>query len=155
MVGFPGETDEDFADTVSLIESLPFTYLHVFSYSKRQGTPAADMNDAIPSQEAGRRSALLREIGRRRSLSFRRSLAGEVVNVLVEGGAGRSREAASGLAGNYVRVEVGAAVNLANQIVPVRILGAEDGRTWGEIANGPSSRSSSASTSRDIGTGPA
>jgi threonylcarbamoyladenosine tRNA methylthiotransferase MtaB len=133
MVGFPGETDEDFADTMALIESLPFTYLHVFTYSRRRGTPAASMPGVVPAEEAGRRSAVLRELGKRRSLGFRQGLVGEVVNVLLEGGRGRSRGAVSGLAGNYVRVQVGGGSELVNRIVPVSIRGADETRTWGRI----------------------
>lgn len=133
MVGFPGETDEDFSDTVSLIESLPFTYLHVFTYSRRKGTPAASMADIVPAEEAGRRSAALRELGRRRSLRFRQGLVGKVMDVLIESGRGRNRGTLSGLAGNYVRVQVEGGSELANRIVPVRIRGADEKRTWGRV----------------------
>ena len=49
MVGFPGETDDDFEQTRALIESLPFTYLHVFTYSSRPGTPSAAMPSQVPA----------------------------------------------------------------------------------------------------------
>lgn len=130
MVGFPGESDEDFADTVSLLAELPFTYLHVFSFSPRRGTPAASMDGLVPPAEKKRRSRELRELGREKSLAFRRGLAGATVEVLVEETDGR-RGIVSGLAGNYVRVEFEGAVSLYNRLVQVRVDGADEGRTWG------------------------
>ena len=62
MVGFPGETDEEFEQTRAFIERLPFTYLHVFTYSSRPGTPSAEMPDQVPVQVARERNRVLREL---------------------------------------------------------------------------------------------
>ncbi len=62
MVGFPGETEADFEQTRSLIERLPFTYLHVFTYSSRPGTPSAEMPDQVPVQVARERNRVLRDL---------------------------------------------------------------------------------------------
>ena len=62
MVGFPGETDDDFEQTRAFIERLPFTYLHVFTYSSRPGTPSAAMPDQVPVQVARERNRILREL---------------------------------------------------------------------------------------------
>ena len=62
MVGFPGETDDDFEQTRAFIEALPFTYLHVFTYSSRPGTPSAEMPDQVPVQIARERNRMLREL---------------------------------------------------------------------------------------------
>jgi threonylcarbamoyladenosine tRNA methylthiotransferase MtaB len=136
MVGFPGETEEEFADTVSLIESLPFTYLHVFCYSQRRGTRAAGMPGRVPDGEAKSRSGELRELGKRLSLEFRRRLEGEVLDVLVEGGSGLPEGHVSGLASNYVRVRTTGDDRLCNRMVAIRIRGADDSSTWGEIEPG-------------------
>jgi threonylcarbamoyladenosine tRNA methylthiotransferase MtaB len=136
MVGFPGETDEDFADTFSLIESLPFTYLHVFTFSPRRGTSAASLPGRVPGEEARRRSRALRELGKRKSLTFRRSLEGVVLDVLIEGRAKLPRGRVGGLASNYVRVEMPGDEDLSNRIAGVRIREADGQITRGEIVPG-------------------
>lgn len=115
MVGFPGETEEDFERTVSLIEGLPFTYLHVFSYSPRPGTRAAALGAPVPPGERKRRSSRLRAIGRRKSLEFRGRLVGTRLEVLVEKPDGRG--ALSGLTSNYVRVRAYGPAALRNRFV--------------------------------------
>ena len=62
MVGFPGETDDDFEQTRAFIDHLPFTYLHVFTYSSRPGTPSAAMAEQVPVQIARERNRVLREL---------------------------------------------------------------------------------------------
>jgi len=79
IVGFPGESEAEFAETRRLLEELPFTYCHVFPFSARPGTPAARMPDVPSPQTVKSRSALLREISRRKSLHFRKSLVGRPV----------------------------------------------------------------------------
>jgi threonylcarbamoyladenosine tRNA methylthiotransferase MtaB len=81
MVGFPGESEADFAETRRLIEDLPFTYLHVFTYSSRPGTSAA-MRDQIPVHIARERNRVLREIAAEKKLSFMRSLVGQTVEAI-------------------------------------------------------------------------
>lgn len=128
MVGFPGETDADFEDTVALIEELPFTYLHVFSFSPRAGTPAAAMTEVVPGVEKKRRSRVLRELGRAKSLAFRRGLLGERLEVLVEE---RRGGRLTGLSSNYVRVEIEGGNQLKNRFVEVVVEGAEEATTRG------------------------
>src|SRR5205085_6389369 len=69
MVGFPGETDADFEETQRVIEKLPFTYLHVFTYSARPGTPAADMSKQVPVHVARERNRVLRELASEKKLA--------------------------------------------------------------------------------------
>jgi len=76
IVGFPGETDAEFETTYRFIESSPLSYLHVFSYSPRPGTPAAAREDRLPPGAVKERSARLRRLGRDLSLRFRRSFLG-------------------------------------------------------------------------------
>jgi threonylcarbamoyladenosine tRNA methylthiotransferase MtaB len=76
MVGFPGETDADFEQTRSLIERLPFTYLHVFTYSSRPGTPSARMPEQVPVPLAHERNRVLRELAARKKNQFMQSFLG-------------------------------------------------------------------------------
>jgi threonylcarbamoyladenosine tRNA methylthiotransferase MtaB len=76
MVGFPGETDQDFGETHRMVEELPFTYLHVFPYSPRPGTRAAAMGDQVSVEVAQERSRTLRQLGGKKKMAFMRSLMG-------------------------------------------------------------------------------
>jgi len=129
MVGFPGETASDFADTVSLVERLPFTYLHVFSFSPRAGTAAATMPDQVDGLEKKRRSETLRALGQQKSLAFRKSLVGKELDVLVldQGDGGNDRLTA--LASEYVSVVFEGPRSLANRFVAVRVTGADEKTT--------------------------
>ena len=101
MVGFPGEDDRAFRNTCDLIEALPITYLHVFSYSPRPGTPAAVMDGQVKPEVKKERSRILRKLGREKSTHFRRSLLGHRLRVLVL--ETRARGGQIGLSGNYVK----------------------------------------------------
>ena len=102
IVGFPGEGDVEFEDTRALVEALPFTYLHVFPYSARDGTVAVSLPGAVPGDIAAARSRELRELALRKGESYRKRRTGESVDVVVEG----MEVASSGLTGDYLRVEV-------------------------------------------------
>jgi threonylcarbamoyladenosine tRNA methylthiotransferase MtaB len=82
MVGFPGETDSEFAETRQMIEELPFTYLHVFTYSPRPGTPAAKDPEQVPVALAKKRNGILRELAAQKKVSFMRSLVGKKVRAI-------------------------------------------------------------------------
>ena len=82
MVGFPGETDEDFEQTRALIERLPFTYLHVFTYSSRPGTPSAEMPEQVPVQRARQRNRILRELAVCKKRSFQEQFLGATLRAL-------------------------------------------------------------------------
>lgn len=82
MVGFPGETDADFEETRALIAELPFTYLHVFTYSARPGTPAASMPSHVPGPVARERNRILRELIQEKKLAFQRSFVGKTVSTI-------------------------------------------------------------------------
>jgi threonylcarbamoyladenosine tRNA methylthiotransferase MtaB len=82
MVGFPGETDADFDATRRMVEDLPLTYLHVFTYSARPGTPAAAMAKQVPVQVARERNRLLRELAAEKKLKFMRGLIGREIEAL-------------------------------------------------------------------------
>jgi len=82
MVGFPGETDAEFEETRRMIEELPFTYLHVFTFSARPGTPAAKMKNQVPVQVARERNRILRELAGEKKAAFMRSFVGREVEAI-------------------------------------------------------------------------
>ncbi len=86
MTGFPGETDAEFEDSRAFIDSLPFTYLHVFTYSERPGTPAAE-REHVPAAVRKHRTQVLRELAARKNREFRHSMIGRTLSVVtLEGG---------------------------------------------------------------------
>ena len=106
MVGFPGETESEFAEARRMIENLPFTYLHVFTYSPRPGTPAAEMPSQIPVHLARERNRILREMASEKKLAFMRSFVGRsleaiTLNVVGYDDAGEFTEA---LTDNYLKL---------------------------------------------------
>ncbi len=88
IVGFPGESEEDFRDTVDLLEALPVAYLHVFPFSPRKGTRAYTMAGRVPEAEVGRRARILRELSARKREAFWKSQRGRILPALAEGGDG-------------------------------------------------------------------
>ena len=82
MVGFPGESDEEFEQTRAFIEQLPFTYLHVFTYSSRPGTPSAEMPNQVPVQVARERNRVLRELIAGKKRAFMESFVGREVQAI-------------------------------------------------------------------------
>jgi threonylcarbamoyladenosine tRNA methylthiotransferase MtaB len=86
MVGFPGESDAEFEETRRIIEDLPFTYLHVFTYSARPGTPAADMPHQVPLRVARERNRILRELGEQKKLAFMQGFLGKTVEAITLAG---------------------------------------------------------------------
>jgi threonylcarbamoyladenosine tRNA methylthiotransferase MtaB len=101
ITGFPGETDADHADTVALVDELPFTYLHVFPFSPRDGTVAADLQREmpVPQRVAGERSRELRERVASKGRAYQLARAGSVAVVVVEDGG-------NALTGDYLRVRM-------------------------------------------------
>ncbi len=120
MVGFPGETAERFARTIALIQELPLTYLHVFSFSARPKTDAAQMAEQIPPEEKKRRMWAMRALGREKARMFRESLIGTVQQVLIERHRSGASARMSGLTDNYVRVFVEGEASVGH-VIPVAI----------------------------------
>jgi threonylcarbamoyladenosine tRNA methylthiotransferase MtaB len=105
IVGFPGETETEFAETRRLVEDMSFAALHVFPFSPRPGTPAAGLRPAVPERTRHQRARELRVLGRLFSSAYARSWIGRDVEVLLEGG---ENLRAWGVSGNYLKVEVSA-----------------------------------------------
>ena len=120
IVGFPGETDEQFHNTMQLVEDLPFTYLHVFSYSPRSGTRAARFADRVFPPEIKSRSELLRALGRAKKQNFLSSLVEKKLRVLWE--EKQQGKWMFGFADNYARVRTEADEKLMNTISQVEIV---------------------------------
>ena len=121
IAGFPGETEEDHATTLAFIEALPFTYLHVFSYSKRPGTKAASLSNEVPGAVIKRRARELRALGEKKASAFRRSQIGRTLRVLtLRRDEHADSKSTPSLSTNYLRVRVGDTWT-ANQWLNVRI----------------------------------
>jgi threonylcarbamoyladenosine tRNA methylthiotransferase MtaB len=135
MAGFPGETDSEFAETRRLIEDLPFTYLHVFTFSARPGTPAATMRNQVPVNVARDRNKILRDLASEKKLAFMRSFIGQnldaiTLNVTSKDSAGPYTEA---LTDNYLKLKLRGR-HAPNQWLRPRILDVVDGQLLGAAA---------------------
>jgi threonylcarbamoyladenosine tRNA methylthiotransferase MtaB len=100
MVGFPGETDAEFETTRRLIDDLPFTYLHVFTYSARPGTPAAAMPNQVPVHVARERNRVLRDLADDKKRAFMRSFVGKPLEAITLRTCGAGTHAREGSATN-------------------------------------------------------
>ncbi len=119
IVGFPGETEEDFADTQRFLEGLDLSYLHVFSYSKRENTLAARSPGAIPEKVKKERSEILHRLSEEKKKHFYRSNKGGTANVLFE--SDNSNGFMHGFTENYIRVKTKFNPRLINQVVKTRL----------------------------------
>ncbi len=117
MVGFPGETDAEFEESRRFIEGLPFTYLHVFTYSERPGTPAANDPGSVPIPVRKERNRILRELATAKNLAFRERMVGRTLSAVTLHGTGGSPQVA--LSENYIKIEL-AFARAPNDIVDVR-----------------------------------
>lgn len=131
IVGFPGETDVDFADSLRFIEKLNFARLHVFPYSEREGTPAVRLPDPVGKSVRVERAAAMRALGQRLSAAYRRRFTGQTLDVLWErrDKTGRWR----GLTDNYLAVVTASACDLYNRITRTRIDGTDGTRLTGVV----------------------
>lgn len=122
MVGFPTETEEDQGETRDLIRCSPLTYLHVFPFSQRPGTAAAQLKDAIPKEASNRRSLELRDLAAQKNRCFRKAQVGKLLSVItLETESHRSITRA--LSSNYIRVEVAGDALQSNHLMEVQVTG--------------------------------
>ena len=119
IAGFPGESDADHGETLGLVEELPFSYLHVFPYSPREGTAATALDRPVPQRVAGERARELRELSADKGHAYRQARVGGAADVVVEG------DGTVGLTGDYLRVEVSAG---AGEGTAARFVGTLQGR---------------------------
>ena len=133
MAGFPGESDEAFENSYRLIEDLPITYLHVFPFSPRKGTPAAAFKPRVPERIAKERCRRLRHLGEEKRAAFHRAQMGQMLSVLIESEADKNG-VAHGLSDNYVPVDLPEASVKANTLVNIRVMEiSADGKVIGRI----------------------
>ncbi len=125
LAGFPGEDEQHFIRTQSFLEKINFTYLHVFPYSKRPGTPAADFTNQVPKSVKEERVAFLRKLGTKKKTIFYRENLGEIRPVLVE----KKRDEngrIKGFTDNYIPVSFHGEDRIQGTIVDVRIENVND-----------------------------
>jgi threonylcarbamoyladenosine tRNA methylthiotransferase MtaB len=134
IVGFPGETDADFEETMALVEALPLTYLHVFPYSGRTGTEAGRLDGQLPAPVVTDRGRRLRALGRAKNLTFRRGLVGRAEDALVLETRDRASGRLVGLTGNYVEVQFEGPERLRGTMTRLRLTAATPAATVGELA---------------------
>lgn len=132
MVGFPGETETAFRNTLAVATDLPFSYLHVFPYSPRPGTAAMRMSPRVPPAMVKTRTGLLRNLDRAKRLAFHNKQIGKTVSVLFESAEHDSYRI--GTTPNFTRVAVTDSADLQNRIMPVTITAATDRCAFGHIA---------------------
>ena len=134
IAGFPGETEDDHAATLAFIEALPFTYLHVFSYSKRPGTKAASISNHVAGAVIKRRARELRALGERKAVAFRLSQIGRSLRVLtLHPSEGRAGSRTPALSSNYLPIMVDG-VFPANQWLDVKPSGWEGNCLIGHVS---------------------
>jgi threonylcarbamoyladenosine tRNA methylthiotransferase MtaB len=119
IVGFPGETDEDFQQTCDVAESVGFSKIHVFSYSRRRGTRAAEMPDQVPQPAKHQRRRQLLDLEQRLRGRYLERLCGRRLQVLVEGVLPGAGGRVLGTACRYLPVELPGDESLVGQFVPV------------------------------------
>ena len=119
IVGFPGETDEDFMDTFRFLEALPLSYMHVFTYSQRENTRAANLLNPVEGKIKKERSDLLHQLSVRKKELFYDLNKGRLVNVLFE--SSDTNGFMHGFSENYIRVKTSFNPDHINDIIPVSL----------------------------------
>jgi threonylcarbamoyladenosine tRNA methylthiotransferase MtaB len=131
--GFPGEDDRAFENTCDLISRLPLAYLHVFPFSKREGTSAARFPDQIPEKVIKARSLALRELGAKKRADFYRAFLGKNLKVLIESRRDRESGLLKGFSRNYIPVFTAGADALINREIDLEVTEVRGGRVFGRI----------------------
>ncbi|RLD21997.1 MAG: tRNA (N(6)-L-threonylcarbamoyladenosine(37)-C(2))-methylthiotransferase MtaB [Bacteroidetes bacterium] len=117
IVGFPGETDEDFLESFDFISNLDVSYLHVFTYSERPNTPAVGMTDIVPMEVRRKRNSLLRNLSKKKRLAFYHQHEGEARSVLIENS--KLPGQLQGFTDNYIKVVLAEGTYTRNQLATV------------------------------------
>ncbi len=132
IVGFPGETEEEFNKTCDFLKKIKFYKMHIFKYSIRKGTVAEKMPNQVDGKLKEERSKILIELSNKNEEEYNQELIGKVVNVLFEE---RKKEYFEGHTKNYIMVKVKTTENLQNEIKKVKIVRTENLETYGKIIN--------------------
>lgn len=124
IVGFPGETEEDFMETYHFLNELPVSYLHVFTYSERANTPAAEMEGVVPQKVRSKRSKMLRILSEKKKRKFYEENIGTTATVLFEEDVENGKM--HGFTENYIRVTASYDPLLINELKEVKLSGLND-----------------------------
>jgi len=135
IVGFPGETATDFAETLDYVKEIGFNRLHVFSYSPRPGTAAAQFPDQVPGPAKKERTRRMIALGKKLSLQFHQKYVGQSLNVLWETAVGADNGGLrwAGYTDNYIRVTAHGPADLFNRVTPVEIEEAREDGVYGRV----------------------
>ncbi len=134
IIGFPGETEEDFKDTFTFLSDLPLSYLHVFTFSERPDTVAASLPGKVSHAEKERRSRILSELSSEKQEDFKRKNIGTITDVLFE--RTRTDGYATGFSSNYIRVQYPWNARLAGTVRKVKLKAiSESGRMSSELTD--------------------
>lgn len=125
IVGFPGETRQEFLDTCNLLDSLPFSYLHVFPFSARPRTDAGRMHDRVPADSMKQRLDMIREIGRKKKNTYLQKQLEKILDVIMEEKTDAG-DYAMGTSGNYLKVKMPVVNAKSGSLVCAKITGVED-----------------------------
>ena len=134
MVGFPGETEADFRESLDFVQAMEFARVHVFPYSRRPGTSAASLPEQVPSPVKADWAKAMRFVSADAEQAFRQQFVGRTMGVLWE--SSRQNESGwvwSGLTGNYLRVWASSAQDLSNRALPTRLAGLARGGLEGRV----------------------
>ncbi len=137
IVGFPGESDEQFESSLAYFASLPLTYFHVFPFSERRGTAAASLPGPVPTVVKKLRAQRMRQLGARKKEQFCRSFLGRSMSVLVEDKIDQNSGGRRGFTRNYLPIILSGKTHRVNQEVDVQIDGFAAGSLTGTVVEQP------------------
>lgn len=135
IVGFPGETEEHFQETLSLVEEVGYDFAYTFMYSPREGTPAAEMADSVPEEVKKDRLHRLMEVQNKISREKNLALEGKVLQVLIEGESKTNSEVLAGRTRTGKLVHIKGDHSLIGELVDVKITEAKTWTLWGDIVS--------------------
>ncbi|MCG9126814.1 tRNA (N(6)-L-threonylcarbamoyladenosine(37)-C(2))-methylthiotransferase MtaB [Candidatus Poribacteria bacterium] len=134
MVGFPGETDTEFKDSLQYVKDIGFSQLHVFRYSPRKGTPAATYPDQVTPSVSVERSKEMIALGEDLSRSFRQKMIGKLKEVLIEDSREGENNQLAGFTDNYIRVLINGPDNAVNEVLPIKLTSISNEYLFGKCA---------------------
>jgi threonylcarbamoyladenosine tRNA methylthiotransferase MtaB len=132
IAGFPGESEKQFQNTLRFLQALPAGYMHVFPYSRRPGTPAAQWGEQIPDKTKKERTALLREESLKKKARFYSSFLQQELQVLIEGNRDQASGLLKGFSRNYIPVLIAGGNELIGEEITVRVTEVQGNGVYGE-----------------------
>jgi threonylcarbamoyladenosine tRNA methylthiotransferase MtaB len=135
IVGFPGETPEMFNNALTFVEKMNFSRMHIFPYSRRSGTPAAEYSGQIPEEEKKRRVQIMQELAEKKADEFLQSFLNRQFTVLFEMESQKNENIIDGLTGNYIRVYTSGNQNMQGKSFQVVLEKPYRDGVWGKIVD--------------------